>query len=84
MTVLQLFVQFHLYTQSLFPCIQLSVVTLGYTKMAVIEGVPALRVAIPLCTEFAGAPILKDREVKGDGVLHPCYLLSTVMSLTSA
>ena len=37
--------------------------------------------------EVAGAPILKDREdreVKGDGMLHPCYLLSTVMSSTSA
>ena len=27
--------------------------------------------------EVAGALILKDREVKGDGVQHPCYLLST-------
>ena len=27
--------------------------------------------------EVAGALILKDREVKGDGVLHPSYLLST-------
>ena len=34
--------------------------------------------------EFAGALILKDREVKGDGMLHPCYLLSTVMSSTGA
>ena len=38
------------HTQSLmFPCIQLSVVALGYTKMAVVEGVPALRVAIWQC-----------------------------------
>jgi len=35
--------------------------------------------------EVAGALILKDREVKGDGVQHPCYLLSTgVTSSTGA
>ena len=30
----------------MFLCIQLSVVALGYTKMAVVEGLPALRVVI--------------------------------------
>ena len=35
--------------------------------------------------EVGGALILKHRKVKGDGVLHPCYLLSTgVTSWTSA
>ena len=27
--------------------------------------------------EVGGALILKHRKVKGDGVLHPCYLLNT-------
>ena len=44
----------------------------------------ALSATVQEGAEVGGALILKHRKVKGDGVLHPCYLLSTGATLNSA